>query len=109
MLMDTITQVEDQLVDTLKTAQEPTVDVVRRAAQYVADLLPENRPELPFADQLPAPAEVVENAFAFAQTLLDVNHQYAKALLDAVSPLIATAPAAPVRPATKSARKPAAA
>jgi hypothetical protein len=102
MLMDTITQVEDQIVDTLKSAQQPAVDAVRRAAEYVADLLPENRPEVPFAEQLPAPAELVENAYAFAQTLLDVNHQYAKALLDAVSPLIGSAPAAPVLAPTKS-------
>jgi hypothetical protein len=104
MLMDTITKVEDQIVDTIKAAQEPTVDVVRRVAEFVDDLLPEDRPELPYAEQLPSPAEVVENAYAFAQTLLDLNHQFAKALLDAASPLLGTqAPAKPVRSTKKAA------
>src|SRR5438552_3214362 len=44
------------------------------------------RPKLP--DAVPAPAELIDLYFGFAQKLLEDQREFVKALLDAVSPLV---------------------
>jgi hypothetical protein len=66
--------------------QDPVVEAVRKVADYVAGVLPESRPTLPFADQLPTATELVETQFAFARRLLELQHGFAKAVVDAAAP-----------------------
>jgi hypothetical protein len=77
--------------------QDTVVEGVRRVAEFVGGVLPEDRPSLPFMDQLPSPAELVESQYSFAQKVLELNHSFAKALVDAASPIYGTS--APARPA----------
>ena len=63
------------------------MDAVRTVAETVEGILPENRPSVPFADSLPEPKELVEFYFGFSQKLLDKQHEFATAILDAASPL----------------------
>ncbi len=101
-VIETITSVEDRVVDTLKSVQEPVVGAVSKVAEYAGGLLPDDRPDLPFVDQLPTLTELVESQYAFARRLLEVNHQFAKALVSAVAPVTGETPKA--KPAGRTAK-----
>ena len=45
---------------------------------------------VPFADKLPTPADVVANAYNFAEQLLASQRKFAEDLLTATAPLLAT-------------------
>jgi hypothetical protein len=102
-VLDTVTDVEDKVVEAVASAQEPVVDAVKKLADYVAGILPEDRPSLPFADQLPTASEVVETQFAFAKKMLDVQYKFAKALVEAAAPVVPATPVSKPRVATKKA------
>jgi hypothetical protein len=82
----TLSDIQNKVLETIDSVQAPVVDVVKQAADRLDEVLPENRPELP--DAVPAPAELVDLYFGFAQKLLDDQREFVKALLDAVSPLV---------------------
>ena len=93
-LTENITTVQGQVLEGLTTVQAPVVDAVAKAVEAIEGVLPEARPELPFAAQLPQPAELVELGFTFAQKLLDNQHKFAKDLVKAIQPLVPSKPAA---------------
>jgi hypothetical protein len=108
---ETLTSVQDQVIETTKTVEEQVVEYVRTVANAIDERLPEDRPALAFAENLPAPAEVVDRGFelveailenqsAFAKTLVKTQHDFAKSIVDALSPLL---PAA-AKPAPKVAK-----
>ena len=90
-ITDNLTATQDQILEAVEKIQGPVVDAVRTVAEKVEGILPEDRPNVPFADSLPEPKELVEFYFDFSQKLLDNQHEFAKAILDAVSPLEAGA------------------
>ena len=92
-ITDTLTTTQDQVLEAIEKIQEPIVDAVRTVVETVEGVLPEDRPTVPFADTLPDRG-AVESYFAFAQKVLDNQHELAKAILDAVSPLKPAAPKA---------------
>jgi len=81
-----ITSLEDQVLETVKQGQEAIVKAVRTWADASKNLIPD-LPPLPFADQLPATSELVENAFAFVDKLLASQREFASAILDAAKPV----------------------
>ncbi len=98
-IKSTLNDVTDQVVEILTTIQTPVVDVVRQVVEAVDGYLPEDRPELAFAEQLPKPAELLDRGFAIAAELNDgeyaaakklLKHQqaFAKSMLDAFGPLL---------------------
>jgi hypothetical protein len=106
-IVETVTNVQDQVLETTKTVQDQVVEYVRKAVERFDEVLPEDRPAVPFADSIPAPAELVERGFgfaekalsnqsAFAKQVLEAQHQFAKSIVDAVSPLLPQATPAPV-------------
>ena len=88
-----ISALEDQVLETVRQSQEAVVKVVQTWAEAGKNILPD-LPALPFADQLPATADLVENAFAFADRLLAAQREFAGAVLDAARPVLAKEPAA---------------
>jgi len=100
-ILDTVTQAEDKVLETIGSVQEPVVEYVKKAVDYVNGVLPEDRPTLPFADQLPSAAEIVDTQFAFATKLLKAQHDFAKAIVEATAPLTGR-PAAKPRVAKKA-------
>lgn len=75
------TQVRDlqaKALDYVKTAQEPVVEYVRKAATYVADALPAERPE-PVVRGIDAAAHQA----AFAKKVIDAQAAFAKKVIDA--------------------------
>jgi hypothetical protein len=115
-LTDTISGLQDQVLDLLKTVQEPTVDVVEKVVETVEGFLPEDRPTPSFVESLPNPADLVDKAFAYADLVVDGQHdfvkaivanqrEFAKAILDAIAPLVPSAPKAPAKPVKATASK----
>ncbi|MEY2571688.1 MAG: hypothetical protein QOE63_2038 [Acidimicrobiaceae bacterium] len=98
-ITDTITELEGKVFEVLDSVQAPVVDIVKQAAGRLDDVLPENRPSLP--DAIPAPAELVDFGFGFAQKLLTDQHDFVKSLLVAAAPLIPQ-PAKKVKAAPKA-------
>ena len=88
-----ISALEDQVLETVRQSQEAVVKAVQTWAEAGKNILPD-LPSLPFADQLPATADLVENAFAFADRLLAAQRDFAAAVLDAARPVLAKEPAA---------------
>lgn len=82
-----ITALEDQVLETVRQGQEAVVKAVSTWAEVGKNLIPD-LPPLPFADQLPATADLVENYFAFADKLLSAQHEFASAVLEAARPVL---------------------
>lgn len=74
-----ITDVQDRVLDAVRTSQDAVVDAVKT----VADKLP-SWSELPYADQLPSPGEVVDRAFGYAEQVVETQREFAKKLVDAL-------------------------
>jgi hypothetical protein len=112
-LTDSISTVQDRVLDILKTVQEPTVDAVEKVTETVEGFLPDDRPSLPLVGSLPNPAESVDKAFVIAEQYVDGQNDFvkaiianqrdfAKAIINALSPLLPTAPAKPAKPVAKT-------
>ena len=97
-IVDTTAGLQDQVLDAVTAIQDPIVEAVTQWAETVGGLLPENRPTVPFADQLPTLTDVVELSYGFAERLLQNQHEFATSLVDAVSPLFPAVKIAPVAP-----------
>ena len=85
-----ITALEDQVLETVRQGQEAVVKAVQTWAEAGKNLMPE-LPPLPFADQIPATSELVENAFAFADKLIASQREFATAVLEAAKPALGAA------------------
>ena len=75
------TQVRDfqaKALDYVKTVQEPVVEYVNKAAVYVADALPAERPEL-----LVRGIDTAAFQAGFAKKVIDAQAVFAKKILDA--------------------------
>ena len=109
---DMFTGLEDQIFETVKQGQEAIVKAVRTWADASKNLIPD-LPPLPFADQVPATSEIIENAFAFCDKILASQREFAAAVLDAAKPVFGAADKAvkngASRPATPAAKTSAAA
>ena len=92
-LTDTITTVQGQVLEGLTTVQAPVVDAVTKAVEAVDGKLP----EVSFVEK-GQPAELVDAAFAFAQKVLDNQHEFVLAIVKALSPILADAPKAAAKP-----------
>lgn len=83
-----IEAVEDRITESVRQGQEAIVSAVRTWAEATKQINPELT-TLPFSvDALPKPAEVLDNAFAFANRLLDAQRDFAKQLLDVLEPVL---------------------
>jgi hypothetical protein len=88
---------EDQVLETVHQSQETVVKAVGIWAEAGGNLIPKPLPlSLPYSDQIPGTAELVENYFAYSAKLLDAQKAFVGAVLDAVEPVLA-ATSAPKR------------
>ncbi len=91
VVTDTFTTVQGQVLEALTNVQGPIVELVTKAVETVDGVVPEGF-ELPYVAELPQPADLVELGFGFAEKLLANQHEFAKAIVKAVSPLLPEAP-----------------
>jgi hypothetical protein len=90
-------QVQDEILSTVRKSQAAVVDAIQTWAGAVQSITP-SLPELnvPFADKLPRPQDLVAGAYDFAEQLLASQRTFAEDVLKATAPLL---PAAPVQDA----------
>lgn len=80
-----------EILNTIRKSQTAVVDAIETWASAVQSIRPE-LPDLnlPFADKLPKPQDVVANAYDFAEQLLASQRKFAEDLLHATAPLRTT-------------------
>ncbi len=97
-------ELTSEILNTISKSQAAVVDAIESWATAVQSIKPE-LPEvnLPFADKLPTPQDVVTSAYDFAEQLLASQRKFAEDLLKATAPLLSAGPAAPAKKASKTA------
>jgi hypothetical protein len=82
-------QVQDEILSTIRRSQEAVVDALQTWASAIQSIRPE-LPELnvPFADKLPKPQDLVASAYDFAEQLLASQRRFAEDVLQATAPLL---------------------
>lgn len=80
---DSFSKAQDTVFEYLGKAEEYVVSGVKTASERAEGYVPEV--EVPA--EVPTADVVVEKGFGLAQRLLDNQHQFAKALLDAAKPV----------------------
>jgi hypothetical protein len=87
-------QVQDEILSTVRKSQAAVVDAIQTWAGAVQSITP-SLPELnvPFADKLPRPQDLVAGAYDFAEQLLASQRTFAEDVLKATAPLLPAAPA----------------
>jgi hypothetical protein len=101
--MSVLDTVQDQLLDAIAAGEEAVLTGVKtlaQGAQPITGILP----DVPFADRLPDPVAVVDNAFGFAEKLLANQKDFAIKLVEAYRPSTSTSTSTP-KPAPKRAAK----
>jgi hypothetical protein len=93
-----------EILNTISKSQAAVVDAIETWASAVQSLKPD-MPDvnLPFADKLPTPQEVVTSAYNFAEQLLASQRKFAEDLLKATAPLLSTGTATTARKTSKAA------
>lgn len=83
---EVLDSIEDQVLEAVRQSQDVVVKAVKSWADAGKNLVPE-LPALPFADQLPTPAELIDKTFDFADRLIAAQREFASAVIDAAKPL----------------------
>ena len=78
---------EDQVLETVHQGQEAVVKAVGIWAEAAGNLIPQPL-SLPYSDQIPAPAELVERYFEYSAKLLNAQKDFVGAVLGAVEPVL---------------------
>ncbi len=92
MAESTVTQeLTSEVLKTISKSQAAVVEAIETWAAAVQSIKPDlPRVNIPFADKLPTPHDVVANAYDFAERLLASQRKFAEDLLKATAPLLAT-------------------
>ncbi len=86
LVLDKLTNVQDQVVETISLVKEPVVKGITVIVDFVTDRISEI-PALPFGDKIPTPAELVNNQYKFAKSVIDTNKEIALAAAKAAAPI----------------------
>ena len=76
----------EQFVAAVRQSQQVVLDAVTAWAKAVEEISPPV-PALPGLENMPKPEIVVDNAFDFAQKLLDAHRDFAQHFITAASPV----------------------
>jgi hypothetical protein len=84
-------EITSEVLNTISKSQAAVVDAIETWASTIQSIKPE-LPEVnvPFADKLPTPQDVVASAYDFAEQLLASQRKFAEDLLKAAAPLMFT-------------------
>jgi hypothetical protein len=84
--IDATRSAQDQFFVTVRQSQQAVVDAVAAWASAAKEITPSV--PVPTSDDLPKPGEVIDNAFDFAQKLLDAQRDFAHNVISAASPVL---------------------
>ena len=80
--------VQNEVLNTVSKSQEAVVDAIKTWVETVQSITPKiPAMDLPFADKLPKPEEVVASAYDFAEQLLASQRKFAEEVIKATSAL----------------------
>jgi hypothetical protein len=94
--MTSTQEIQGDVLDAVRKGQEAVVDAVKQwadAVQSITPSIPHPNLNLPYADKLPKPDELVASAYDFAEQLLASQRKFAENMLDAAKPLLPGQPA----------------
>lgn len=81
-MSDVARDFQDQVVEAIRANQDAVVEAVRSWAGSVSQV-----PNLfPMPEGTPTPAELVENAFSFAEKMLSLQREFVERIVDASAP-----------------------
>ncbi len=82
-------QMQDEFLSAIRKSQDIVLEAIKtwvESAQAVTSKVPSV--QLPFADQLPKPEDVVSGTYDFAEQVLANQRQFAEEILEATTPLL---------------------
>jgi hypothetical protein len=80
---------QDEILNTVRKSQETVIDAIKSWVETVQSITPKiPSVQLPGADQLPKPEDVVASAYDFAEQLLDSQRKFAEEVLKATTSLM---------------------
>jgi len=95
-------ELQDEFLSTIRKSQETVIDAIKTWVGTVQSVVPKiPAVQVPGADQLPKPEEVVASAYDFAEQLLASQRRFAEEVLKATSALLPGGDSAQKAPATK--------
>ena len=81
---------QNEVLNTVRKSQESVIDAIKTWVETVQSItLKVPAVDLPFADKLPKPEEVVASAYDFAEQLLASQRKFADEVVKATAPLLA--------------------
>ena len=95
-------ELQSQILDSIRKSQDAVVDALRTWADAVHSVTPSLPVSaVPFADKLPKPKDLVEDAFDFAAQLLAAQRKFAEDVIQITAPEVESEaqPAAAKKPA----------
>jgi hypothetical protein len=83
-------EVQDEILNTVRKSQAAVVEALETWASAVQSITPD-LPDVnvPFADKLPKPKDLIASAYDFAEQLLASQRKFAEDVLQATAPLLA--------------------
>ena len=82
-------QVQDEILKNVEKSQEAVIDAIKTWTTSVQSITPKlPAANLPLADKLPKPEDLVANAYDFAEQLLASQRKFAEDMLKATAPLL---------------------
>jgi len=88
-MANTATQdLQNEVLSTVRKSQESVIDAIKTWVETVQSITPKiPAVDMPFADKLPKPEEVVASAYDFAEQLLASQRKFAEEVIKATSAL----------------------
>jgi hypothetical protein len=94
-VMTTIKKWQDEYMSMLARVEEPVVKYAEKAADYVADYVPE-RPHWAFLKEVPTMTELVDNQLKFRKRIVDEQAAFVRKMMKAMTPDHKVQPVTPV-------------
>ena len=85
----TQTELQDQFLSIVTKGQEIALDAIKTMVDTIQSVTPKiPSVDIPFADQLPKPQEVVASGYEFAEKLLTSQRKFANEIVKTTSQLL---------------------
>ena len=82
-------ELQDQFLSIVSKSQEMALDAIKSMVDTVQTITPKiPAVDVPFADRLPKPQDVVANGYDFAQKLLSSQRKFDDEVVKATAPLL---------------------
>ena len=82
-------EMQDQFLSTVRRSQEMTLDAIKTMVDTIQNITPKvPSVNVPFADKMPKPQEVVASGYDFAEQLLISQRKFANEVVKATAALL---------------------